>query len=223
MLFSFKKKQEQFIKKKTRLGRRRTSAVGRVPTDNNLKFYIMLKIKAIINRVELSVVDGVVNIKIFTNASFDGFRRNIDTTTGAITFEKAKVNFIKFTMSQFIYFVNEVAPLHSYFISGINPYEMKQEVARDLLLGSLITFTSEFQPTGTEYQLADGSKGVTKGERYDNQIKAIEPCDLNQAIIFDTPKTPAMVLAAVNAAKTIAAEVTEVVATKADDADAEAE
>jgi len=40
MLFSFKKKQEQFIKKKTRLGRRRTSAVGRVPTDYNfLNFY----------------------------------------------------------------------------------------------------------------------------------------------------------------------------------------
>jgi hypothetical protein len=35
MLLSIKKKQEQFIKKKTRLGRRRTSAVGRVPTDYN--------------------------------------------------------------------------------------------------------------------------------------------------------------------------------------------
>lgn len=90
-------KQEQFIKKKTRLGRRRTSAVGRVPTDYNyLNFAIMLQIKAVINRVELSNVDGVVNIKIFTNAMFDGFKRNVDTTTGAITFEKAKVNFIKF-------------------------------------------------------------------------------------------------------------------------------
>lgn len=170
----------------------------------------MLQIKAVINRVELSNVDGVVNIKIFTNAMFDGFKRNVDTTTGAITFEKAKVNFIKFTMKQFIHFVNEVAPLHSYFISGINPYEMKQEVARDLLLGSTITFTSELQAAGTEYQLADGSKGVTKGERYDNQIKAIEPCDLNQAIIFDTPKTPTMVLAAVNASKTIDAEISEI-------------
>ena len=169
----------------------------------------MLKIKAVINRVELSNVDGVVNIKIFTNATFDGFKRSIDTTTGAITFEKAKVNFIKFTMSQFVHFVNECAPLHSYFISGINPYEMKQEVARDLLLGSVITFTSEFQPAGTEYQLADGSKGVTKGERYDNQIKAIEACDLNQAIIFDTPKTAAMVLAAVNASKTVQPEITD--------------
>lgn len=174
----------------------------------------MLQIKAVINRVELSSVDGVVNIKLFTNAMFDGFRRNIDTTTGAITFEKAKVNFIKFTLKQFVHFVNEVAPLHSYFISGINPYEMSQEVARDLLLGSVITFTSELQASGTEYQLSDGSKAVTKGERYDNQIKAIEPCDLNQAIIFDAPKTPAMVLAAVNASKTVAAEVTEVVAEK---------
>lgn len=192
---------------------RRTCAVGRVPTDYNyLNFMIMLQVKAVINRVELSNVDGVVNIKIFTNALFDGFRRNVDTTTGAITFEKSKVNFIKFTLKQFVHFVNEVAPLHSYFISGINPYEMSQEVARDLLLGSVITFTSELQAAGTEYQLADGSKAVTKGERYDNQIKAIEPCDLNQAIIFDAPKTPTMVLAAVNASKAIAAEVTEVVA-----------
>lgn len=175
---------------------------------------IMLHIKAVINRVELSNVDGVVNIKIFTNAMFDGFKRNVDTTTGAIIFEKAKVNFIKFTLKQFVHFVNEVAPLHSYFISGINPYEMSQEVARDLLLGSVITFTSELQASGTEYQLSDGSKAVTKGERYDNQIKAIEPCDLNQAFIFDAPKTPTMVLAAVNASKTIAAEVTEVVAEK---------
>lgn len=173
---------------------------------------VMLKIKAVINRVELSVVDGVVNIKIFTNALFDGFRRNVDTTTGVITFEKAKVNFIKFTMNQFVHFVNEVAPLQSYFISGINPYEMSQEVARDLLLGSVITFTSELQAAGTEYQLADGSKAVTKGERYDNQIKAIEPCELNQSLIFGAPKTPTAVLAAVNASKTIAAEVTEVVA-----------
>lgn len=172
----------------------------------------MLQIKAVINRVELSNVDGVVNIKIFTNAMFDGFKRNVDTTTGA-TFEKTKVNFIKFTLKQFVHFVNEVAPLHSYFISGINPYEMSQEVARDLLLGSVITFTSELQAAGTEYKLADGSRAVTKGERYDNQIKAIEPCDLNQAIIFDAPKTPAMVLAAVNASKTVA-EVTEVVAEK---------
>lgn len=183
----------------------------------------MLQIKAVINRVELSNVDGVVNVKIFTNAMFDGFKRNVDTTTGAITFEKSKVNFIKLTMKQFVHFVNEVAPLHSYFISGINPYEMSQEVARDLLLGSVITFTNELQVAGTEYQLADGSKAVTKGERYDNQIKAIEPCDLNQAIIFDSQKTPTMVLAAVNASKTIAAEVTEVVAAKDDDSAAEAE
>lgn len=40
MLLSIKKKQEQFIKKKTRLGSRRTSAVGRVPTDYDyLNFY----------------------------------------------------------------------------------------------------------------------------------------------------------------------------------------
>ena len=79
----------------------------------------------------------------------------------------------------------------------------------------MITFTSELQAAGTEYQLADGSKAVTKGERYDNQIKAIEPCELNQALIMNMPKTPTMILAAVNASKTIAAEVTEVVANDA--------
>ena len=42
MLFSFKKKQEQFIKKKTRLGRRRTSAVGRVPTNYNFFKFLLL-------------------------------------------------------------------------------------------------------------------------------------------------------------------------------------
>jgi len=39
MLLSIKKKQEQFIKKKTRLGMRRTCAVGRVPTDNKFNNY----------------------------------------------------------------------------------------------------------------------------------------------------------------------------------------
>ena len=33
---------------------------------------------------------------------------------------------------------------------------------------------------------------------------------VNQSLIFDTPKTPTAVLAAVNASKTIAAEVTEI-------------
>ena len=64
------------------------TAVARVATNYLLlNFMIMLQVKAVINRVELSNVDGVVNIKIFTNALFDGFRRNVDTTTGAITFE----------------------------------------------------------------------------------------------------------------------------------------
>ena len=89
-------------------------------------------------------------------------------------------------------------------------------VARDLFLGSTISFTREFQPAGTEYQLPDGSTGVTSGDRFATSIVSIEPNELNQAIIFDMPKTPAMVLAAVNTAKTVAAVVT-------DDAAAEAE
>ena len=40
MRILIEKEQDLVIKKKTRLGRRRTSAVGRVPTDyNNLNVY----------------------------------------------------------------------------------------------------------------------------------------------------------------------------------------
>ena len=90
----------------------------------------------------------------------------------------------------------------------MNPYELPQMVARDLFLGSTISFTREFQPAGTEYQLPDGSTGVTSGDRFATFIVSIEPNELNQAIIFDMPKTPAMVLAAVNTVKTVAATVT---------------
>ena len=212
MLFSFKKKQEQFIKKKTRLGRRRTSAVGRVPTNYNFLNFIMTTIKAIVNGVQVSVINGTVNIKLFTNALFDGFARQTDVNTGVISFERKMVNSVSFTMKQFLHFINEVAPLYSYYFAGVNAYELPQIVARDLFLGSTISFTREFQPAGTEYVLPDGSTSVTNGDRFATSIVSIEPNELNQAIIFDMPKTPQMVLAAVNVAKTVAAEVTEVVA-----------
>lgn len=184
----------------------------------------MTTIKAIVNGIVVSNVNGVINIKLQTNAMFDGFARRVDTTTGVISFERTQVNSVSFTMNQFLHFINEVAPLYSYYFAGVNPYELPQNVARDLFLGSQITLTRVFEPAGTEYQLADGSKAVTKGERYDNQIKAIEPCDLNQALIMDMPKTPAMILAAVNTAKTVAAVVTDdSVVPAADDAAAEAE
>ena len=192
---------------------RRTCAVGRVPTDYNyLNTIIMTSIKAIVNGIVVSNVNGVINIKLQTNAMFDGFARRVDTTTNAISFERTQVNSVSFTMNQFLHFINEVAPLYSYYFAGVNPYELPQNVARDLFLGSQITLTRVFEPAGTEYQLADGSTGVTNGDRFATNIVSIEPNELNQAVIFEMPKTPQMVMAAVNASKTVAAEVTEVVA-----------
>ena len=172
----------------------------------------MTTIKAIVNGVQVSVINGTVNIKLFTNALFDGFARQTDVNTGVISFERKMVNSVSFTMKQFLHFINEVAPLYSYYFAGVNAYELPQIVARDLFLGSTISFTREFQPAGTEYVLPDGSTSVTNGDRFATSIVSIEPNELNQAIIFDMPKTPQMVLAAVNVAKTVAAEVTEVVA-----------
>lgn len=170
----------------------------------------MTTIKAIVSGIVVSNVNGIINIKLQTNAMFDGFIRRVDTTTGVISFERANTNAISFTMKQFLHFINEVAPLYSYYFAGVNPYELPQMVARDLFLGSQITLTREFQPAGTEYQLPDGcSTGVTNGDRFATSIISIEPNELNQAIIFDMPKTPAMVLAAVNTAKTVAAVITD--------------
>ena len=169
----------------------------------------MTNVKAIVSGIVVSNVNGVINIKLQTNAMFDGFVRRVDTTTGVISFERTNTNAISFTMKQFLHFINEVAPLYSYYFAGVNPYELPQMVARDLFLGSTISFTREFQPAGTEYQLPDGSTGVTSGDRFATSIVSIEPNELNQAIIFDMPKTPQMVLAAVSAAKTVAAVVTD--------------
>ena len=184
----------------------------------------MTSVKAIVSGIVVSNVNGVINIKLQTNAMFDGFVRHVDTTTGVISFERANTNAISFTMKQFLHFINEVAPLYSYYFAGVNPYELPQMVARDLFLGSTITFTREFQPAGTEYQLPDGSTGVTSGDRFATSIVSIEPNELNQAIIFDMPKTPQMVLAAVNIAKTVEAVITNDTATApADDEATEAE
>ena len=181
----------------------------------------MTSVKAIVSGIVVSNVNGVINIKLQTNAMFDGFVRRVDTTTGVISFERTNTNAISFTMKQFLHFINEVAPLYSYYFAGVNPYELPQMVARDLFLGSTISFTREFQPAGTEYQLPDGSTGVTSGDRFATSIVSIEPNELNQAIIFDMPKTPQMVLAAVNTAKTVAAVVTDDDAVEAETAEAE--
>ena len=169
----------------------------------------MTTIKAIVNGVQVSVINGTVNIKLFTNALFDGFARQTDVNTGVISFERKMVNSVSFTMKQFLHFINEVAPLYSYYFAGVNAYELPQKEARDLLLGSQITLTREFQPAGTEYVLPDGSTSVTSGDRFATSIVSIEPNELNQAVIFEMPKTPQMVMAAVNVSKNIAATVTD--------------
>ena len=176
----------------------------------------MTSIKAIISGVQISVINGTVNIKLFTNALFDGFARRTDVNTGVISFERKMVNSVSFTMKQFLHFVNSVAPLYSYYFAGVNAYELPQKEARDLFLGSQITLTREFQPAGTEYVLPDGSTAVTSGDRFATSIVSIEPCELNQATIFEMPKTPQMVVSAVDAVNTVVATVT-------DDAAAEAE
>ena len=225
MLFSFKKKQEQFIKKKTRLGRRRTSAVGRVPTNYNfLNFIIMIKVNAIVTSARAYDVNGVINVKISTNAKFDGFVRHVDNVTGVISFERCTTDSIVMSVSQLLHFVNENSPLYAYLFAGISPINISQKGWRDLFLGAKITFTRIFEPAGTEYVDSNGEHKVTNGDRFATAIETIEPCELNQAVIFENEKTPQMILAAVNAAKTVAAVITDDTATEpTDDEAAEAE
>lgn len=169
----------------------------------------MTTIKAIVNGVQVSGINGTISISITTNATFDGFIRNVDRNTGVIDYTRGMVSNVRFTMSQFVHFVNAVAPMHAYYFAGINPFEISQKDARDLLLGAAITFTREFQPAGTEFADADGVSRVTKGDRFNTQILSIEPCELNNAIIFDMERTPAMVMAAINASKTVGAVITD--------------
>ena len=75
-----------------------------------------------------------------------------------------------------------------------------------------------FEPAGTEYVDVNGEHKVTNGDRFATAIEAIEPCELNQAVIFDNEKTPQMILAAVNAAKIVQPVITDDTATSPDDA-----
>ena len=178
----------------------------------------MTTIKAIVNGVQVSNINGTISISITTNATFDGFIRNVDRNTGVIDYTRGMVNNVRFTMSQFVHFVNAIAPMHAYYFAGINPFELSQKDARDLLLGATMTFTRNFQPAGTEYVDANGEHKATNGDRFDTQILSIEPSDLNNAIIFDMERTPAMVMAAINAAKTVQPVITDDTAISPDDA-----
>lgn len=178
----------------------------------------MTTIKAIVNGVSVSNINGTISICITTNAMFDGFNRRVDRNTGVIDYTRGMVNNVRFTMSQFVHFVNAIAPMHAYYFAGINPFELSQKDARDLLLGATITFTRTFQPAGTEYVDVNGEHKATNGDRFDTQILSIEPSDLNNAIIFDMERTPAMVMAAINAGKNIQPVITDDTATSPDDA-----
>ena len=170
----------------------------------------MIKVNAIVTSARVYDVNGVINVKISTNAKFDGFVRHVDSVTGVISFERCTTDSIVMSVSQLLHFVNENSPLYAYLFAGISPINIRQKGWRDLFLGAKITFTRVFEPAGTEYS-SNGEHKVTNGDRFATAIEAIEPCELNQAVIFENEKTPQMILAAVNASKTFIAEVTEVV------------
>lgn len=169
----------------------------------------MIKVNAIVTSARAYDVNGVIHVKISTNAKFDGFVRHVDNVTGVISFERCTTDSILMSVSQLLHFVNENSPLYAYLFAGISPINISQKGWRDLFLGAKITFTRVFESAGTEYIDSNGEHKVTNGDRFATAIEAIEPCELNQAVIFENEKTPQMILAAVNAAKTITAVVTD--------------
>ena len=204
MLFSFKKKQEQFIKKKTRLGRRRTSAVGRVPTNYNFlkinKMENVTKIESVVKSVRVSNVNGTPEVSFTVSDEFDGFERIVDHNTGAISFVRQNVNHFRMTVAQLVRCADLHLPLYSYYFAGINPYEIEQKTMRDLFLGAKITFERTFVPVNTEYVDKAGNKMVTKGDKFDTVIVNVEMNRLNVAVCTDEPRTLEMINAAVRAA-----------------------
>lgn len=203
MLFSFKKKQKQFIKKKTRLGRRRTSAVGRVPTDYNFlkinKMENVTKIESVVKSARVSNVNGTPEISFIVSDEFDGFERIVDHNTGAISFARQNVNHFRMTVAQLVRCADLHLPLYSYYFAGINPYEIEQKTMRDLFLGAKITFERIFVPANTEYVDKVGNKMVTKGDKFDTVIVSVEMNRLNVAVCTDEPRTLDMINEAVRA------------------------
>ena len=173
----------------------------------------MIKVNAIITSVHAYDVNGTITIKLSTNAKFDGFVRHVDSVTGVITFERATTNNVVMSASQLLHFVNENSPLYAYLFAGVAPINISQKGWRDLFLEANIKFTRVFQPAGTEYVDANGEHKATNGDRFDTQILSIEPSELNNAIIFDMERTPTMVMAAINAAKTVQPVITDDAAT----------
>lgn len=199
MLFSFKKKQEQFIKKKTRLGRRRTSAVGRVSTNrlmpkiNTIMATISVKIKS----VAMFTNNGSVSVRFTTDKSFKGFAQSVDTATGEITFAESDVNHFSITMPQLVRAANLAMPLHAFYFSGLDTREISQEAIRNLFVGCTMVLDRELVPAGTEYETSDGNKAVTKRDAYRTDITGVTTCELNDAQILGTPITKEMILKAI--------------------------
>lgn len=199
MLFSFKKKQEQFIKKKTRLGRRRTSAVGRVPTNrlmpkiNTIMATISVKIKS----VAMFTNNGSVSVRFTTDKSFKGFAQSVDTATGEITFAESDVNHFSMTMPQLVRAANLAMPLHAFYFSGVDTREISQEAIRNLFVGCQMVLDRELVTAGTEYETSDGNKAVTKRDAYRTDITGVTTCELNDAQILGTPITKEMILKAI--------------------------
>ena len=204
MLFSIKKKQEQFIKKKTRLGRRRTSAVGSIPTNYNFlkinKMENVTKIESVVKSVRVSNVNGTPEVSFTVSDEFDGFERIVDHNTGAISFVRQNVNHFRMTVAQLVRCADLHLPLYSYYFAGINPYEIEQKTMRDLFLGAKITFERTFVPANTEYVDKAGNKMVTKGDTFDTVIVSVEMNRLNVAVCTDEPRTLDMINEAVRAA-----------------------
>ena len=204
MLFSFKKKQEQFIKKKTRLGRRRTSAVGRVTTNYNFlkinKMENVTKIESVVKSVRVSNVNGTPEVSFTVSDEFDGFERIVDHNTGAISFVRQNVNHFRMTVAQLVRCADLHLPLYSYYFAGIHPYEIEQKTMRDLFLGAKITFERTFVPANTEYVDKAGNNMVTKGDKFDTVIVSVEMNRLNVAVCTDEPRTLDMINEAVRAA-----------------------
>lgn len=199
MLFSFKKKQKQFIKKKTRLGSRRTSAVGHVPTNsltpkiNTVMATISVKIKS----VAMFTNNGSVSVRFTTDKSFKGFAQSVDAATGEITFAESDVNHFSMTMPQLVRAANLAMPLHAFYFSGLDTREISQEAIRNLFVGCIMVLDRELVPAGTEYETSDGNKAVTKRDAYKTDITGVTTCDLNDAQILGTPITKEMILKAI--------------------------
>ena len=158
------------------------------------------KIESVVKSVRVSNVNGTPEVSFTVSDEFDGFERIVDHNTGAISFVRQNVNHFRMTVAQLVHCADLHLPLYSYYFAGINPYEIEQKTMRDLFLGAKITFERTFVPANTEYVDKAGNKMVTKGDKFDTVIVAVEMNRLNVAVCTDEPRTLEMINAAVASA-----------------------